>query len=407
MLMPMPRERGGGIEEFPRRNAVDPWRFVLIPPQEDSAYGLLDPHLADRPELPRDGLLSVSPSSSYVMPVASAAGVPTPIDGSGTERAGADLPEAPRGLMETFGFVTPDTSPPSQDTLRGLRNVLRTILGLGPARDDLVEDEHGNVHAPEVRELIQTIGTATKADEKALRRRIDELFRGDSRTAYWFHSHLSDLLAGDPPEDVLESLSSRADERFRDQRVSAGHLSSIVSVPVAVTRPGSRPFTHRNDPVPRDPNMEEFRRLKHNYELNQQARALERANVDPAIRKSVEGRQRNVQGEEFEGVARGYDTAYGRNVGPRLTVENSAGRERTYDHTLLDRLNQLLNPVEAKSGAGRIPSSQRRFDETMNPPVVYRKEKDVLADGERMLRRYDRLWMLRNPLPPPDRPRRR
>lgn len=58
MLMPMPRERGGGIEEFPRRNAVGPWRFVLIPPQEDSAYGLLDPHLAEEPGLPDEGLLS-------------------------------------------------------------------------------------------------------------------------------------------------------------------------------------------------------------------------------------------------------------------------------------------------------------------------------------------------------------
>src|SRR5690606_34594191 len=144
---------------------------------------------------------------------------------------------------------------------------------VGPARDDLIKDEFGNFLAPEVSDLVQDIVASTKAEEPALRRRIGETFRGEPRTANWFHQYLSDLLAGDPPEEILEELSYRADQRFRLQRQSIAHFSTLA-VPAAGTQPGPRPFTHLNDPVPRDPNMERFRGVMHDYELNQEARAM-------------------------------------------------------------------------------------------------------------------------------------
>lgn len=367
--------------------------ILNIPTADGSAgeYGLLDLRVLDENELPRDGLLNFSPSSSYVMPVAAASGTPLLIGSSDADSPEVDLSEATRGS----GFVG-SARPAHRDSVSHAQDIRRAILGLGQVRDDLIEDERGNILAPEVRDLAQDVAAATKADEPALRRRIGEMFPGEPWTANWFYRYLSDILIGDPPEEILEELYYRADERFRDQRVSIANLSSLVGIPAAVVQPRSRPFTHLNDPVPRDPNMEEFRKVMHGYELNQQARALEIARTDPINRQSLRGHQANPQGAEFEGVARGYDTAYGRIVGPRLIVERP-DHWREYDHTLLDPFNRLMNPVEVKSGQGRIPKRQREFDATMDPPVVYRKEKDVLADGRKLLRRYDRLWMLRNP----------
>lgn len=132
------------------------------------------------------------------------------------------------------------------------------------------------------------------------------------------------------------------------------------------------------------------------FDFNRQGRAWKRAATRRDNLARLWGMQRNVQGDEFEDVARGLDVAKGEKVGPGLVVKRPDGR-REYDYNLLDEFNRLLNPVEVKSGGGRIPKRQREFDKTMDPPVVYRKEKDVLSEGLKMLRRYDRLWMLRNP----------
>lgn len=256
--------------------------ILNIPTADGSAgeYGLLDLRALDENELPRDGLLSFSPASSYAMPVAAASGTPMLIGSSDADSPEVDLSEATRGP----GFVGPGRQA-HRDSVHPARDILRTFLGLGQARDDLIQDERGNILAPEVRDLAQDVAAATKADEPALRRRIGEMFPGEPRTANWFYQYLSDILFGDPPEEILEELYYRADERFRDQRVSIANLSSLVGIPAAVAQPRSRPFTHLNDPVPRDPNMEEFRKLMHGYELSQQARALEVAKTDPIKRQ--------------------------------------------------------------------------------------------------------------------------
>ncbi|MGE0652247.1 MAG: hypothetical protein AB7P12_10915, partial [Alphaproteobacteria bacterium] len=94
--------------------------------------------------------------------------------------------------------------------------------------------EYGNLLAPEVKNLVDDIRMAAKADEPALRRRIIEMFPGEPRTSNWFHSHLSDVLAGDPPEDVHDALSYFADERLREnRRAVAFWAGAAMAVPAA------------------------------------------------------------------------------------------------------------------------------------------------------------------------------
>lgn len=376
---------------LPMAASPDAWRVRPIRVAGElnaGEYSLLDPSLAEPEPLPRDGLLS--------LPLSEPGDVPIPVDSTKAslgEESGFGGPEVwPSGLMETFGF-TGEASPPPPEFFTGLRDVARAAIGLDPGRTDLVQDGQGNIHAPEVKALVDDIVAATKAEEPTLRRRIDEMFRGEPRTANWFHQHLSDLLAGDPPEDILESLSFRADERNRDRRQAAGFLGGLVNIRAVGAQPTSRPFTHLNDPVPPDPNMERFRRLLFEYEMNKIDRAWQQAaTADPAFRKTLRGRHWNQQGAEFEILASAYDQAYGRKVGPRLQND-----WRKYDYTFLDTHGNARNSIEAKSGYGKIPRKQREFDRTAFPPVIYRTEKEVLSRGPKMLLPYDRLWMLRNP----------
>lgn len=112
MLMPMPREPGWEIWELPRPKDIDPWRFVLIPAQEDAGvgeYSLLDPHIADGPALPNAGLLS---PVHFQLPQSTAVDMP---GDQGKSPAALGAPDAvnagdTRGLMETFGFTAPGSA---------------------------------------------------------------------------------------------------------------------------------------------------------------------------------------------------------------------------------------------------------------------------------------------------------
>lgn len=380
-----PGSMGRGIWD----GTLHPAYLAAVQPEGRSSagtYGLLDPGLAAEPELPREGLLSASPSGAYFVPIADGSAAPTVGDTGGADAA---LPDA----------TTENTG--SSNIGDHLESFLRALLGMGPVRSDLIEDERGNVHTPEVRQLIHDIGGATKANELALRRRIIEMFRGEPHTANWFHEYLSDIVRGDPPEEIEIELAYRGDQLARERRASVAHLSGLISVPVVAAQPRTRPFTHLNDPVPPDPNVEALRPLLLDFDANREGRAWERAATQPGNLKAMWGTHRNLQGDEFEGVSKGVETAYGRIVGPSLTVERP-GQTRIYDYTLLNRLNEVINLVEAKSGMGRIPSKQRAFDRTMSPPVIYRKEADVLSDALKLLSWYDRLFVLRNPPRNPD-----
>jgi hypothetical protein len=65
MVLPMPGLRGLPLPGFPQAagwaGVGNPWRLAFVPAESDPSageYGLLDPRLAEEPELPGEGLLS-------------------------------------------------------------------------------------------------------------------------------------------------------------------------------------------------------------------------------------------------------------------------------------------------------------------------------------------------------------